>query len=81
MEHAFLSHVVARYTSDEKEIFYADYRKTPRNAPSGQVFEDMGFAATGLVAGVSKLEVRRDSISPPDGLLQIVEDTQVEIQN
>ncbi len=81
VEHAFLSYVVAKYTSEGKESFYADYRKTPRNAPSGQVFEDMGFTETGIVDGVSKLEVRSSSVAPPDGVLQIVEDAQVEMQD
>jgi hypothetical protein len=71
--------VVAKYTSEEKPPFYADYRKTPRNAPSGQVFEDMGFTEAGIVDGVSKLEVQRGSVAPPDGILQILEDTQVEM--
>jgi FkbH-like protein len=80
VEHAFLSYVLAKYTSEGKESFYADYRKTPRNAPSGQVFEDVGFTETAIVNGVSKLEVRSSSVAPPDGVLQIVEDAQVQMQ-
>jgi len=79
VEHAFLSFLVAKYTSDKNEAFYADYRKTPRNAPSGQVFEDMGFKETTIIDGVSKLLVQRSTVAPADGVLQILEDARVEM--
>ncbi len=80
VEHAFLSFVVTKYTSEVKQSFYADYRKTSRNAPSGQVFEDMRFQETGIVDGVSKLVVQRSTVAPPDGVLEIIEQAQIEIE-
>ncbi len=38
VEHAFLASVIRRYIAETGKDFYANYRKTPRNAPSGQVF-------------------------------------------
>lgn len=78
VEHAFLSHLIEKYTAEGSENFYADYRKTPRNAPSGQVFEDMGFQETDTVDGVSKLAVNRSSATPSDKVIQIFESEEVE---
>jgi FkbH-like protein len=77
VEHAFLSYAIEKYAARGHGYFYADYRKTPRNAPSGQVFEDMGFKEKAVVDGVSQLVVERTSAAPADGIIQIVEDAKV----
>ncbi len=43
VEHAFLAHLLKKYTRDGARDFLANYRKTPRNAPSGQVFADLNM--------------------------------------
>ena len=43
VEHAFLAHVIRRYIGETGKNFYANYRKTPRNAPSGRVFADLAM--------------------------------------
>ena len=47
MEHALLSFILQRYRQPAVRDVYANYRKTPRNAPSGRVFEDVGFETAG----------------------------------
>jgi FkbH-like protein len=74
VEHAFLAHIIDKYTSSDQPNFFANYKKTPRNAPSGRVFEDMGFRESALVDGVSFLTVTRETLPSDDRVIQIVED-------
>lgn len=71
VEHAFLGHVVAKHTSPEHPTFYANYRKTPRNEPSGKVFSDMGFSETEVVDGVTKLKIIKDRLSSDDHIIHV----------
>ncbi|HEV3483137.1 MAG TPA: HAD-IIIC family phosphatase [Candidatus Acidoferrales bacterium] len=73
VEHAFLSHIIRKYTSDLRPNFHANYRKTPRNAPSGKAFEDIGFIERECVDGVSRLVVSRQKLALEDGIIKIVE--------
>jgi len=73
VEHAFLARMVRKYTTAERPKFHANYRETPRNAPSGKVFKDMGFEETGHLDGVTLLAVSRDVIGPDDGIIQVIE--------
>jgi FkbH-like protein len=73
VEHAVLSHLVAKYTNDANPEFYANYRKTSRNEPSGGVFEDMGFRETGNIDGVSQLVVTNSTVAPDDEVIRIIE--------
>src|SRR5208282_1794013 len=43
VEHAFLAWLIRKYIDETGNDFYADYRMTPRNAPSGKVFADLGI--------------------------------------
>ena len=43
VEHAFLRYLFGRYMDAPGRDFWANYRKTTRNAPSGQVFADLGM--------------------------------------
>src|SRR5262249_17386603 len=38
VEHAILTFLLKRYISDSHRDFFANYRKTPKNAPGGRVF-------------------------------------------
>jgi len=71
VEHAFLSHVLRKYMAASGQDFWADYRKTPRNAPSGKVFADLGFEEVDLANGVTSLVFRHSRTVPEDGIIQI----------
>lgn len=72
VEHAFLVFLLKKYLADGKD-FRADYRKTPRNAPSGKVFQDIGMDETGEEAGVTLLVFPHDRAIPDDGIIPITE--------
>jgi predicted enzyme involved in methoxymalonyl-ACP biosynthesis len=63
VEHAVLSHLVAKYTTDANPEFCANYRRTPRNEPSGRVFDDIGFRESGNIDGVSRLVVSKSTVA------------------
>ena len=71
VEHAFLSYVIRRYVSETSRDFWADYRKTPRNAPSGRVFADLGMEEVEGRDGVTCLVFRKDRQVPDDGIVTI----------
>jgi FkbH-like protein len=77
VEHAFLTYVMRKFVAETGGDFYANYRKTPRNAPSGKVFEDMGMEEVGVKDGVSSLVFRRGREVPDDGVIEIVVQEQV----
>jgi FkbH-like protein len=72
VEHAFLAFLMRKYIAETGRDFHADYRKTPRNAPSGQVFADMGMEELENRDGVLRLCFRRDSEVPDDGVIRIL---------
>jgi FkbH-like protein len=71
VEHAFLSWVIRRYIAESTKGFYANYRKTPRNVPSGRVFEDLGMEEEAVNDGVSSHVFRKDQHIPDDGVIRI----------
>jgi FkbH-like protein len=73
VEHAFLKYVIAKYIIYTNRDFHANYRKTPRNEPSGQVFGDLGMQEIEVVDGVTFLIFPRDRQIPDDGIIQIRE--------
>lgn len=72
VEHAFLGYAIRHYVSEFGKDFYADYRKTPRNAPSGRVFDDLGMIETGSEDGVSTLMFSKDRHIPDDGIVEVI---------
>jgi len=72
VEHAFLGHVMRNYVRKSDKDFCANYRKTPRNAPSGKVFADLGMEEVGVSDGVTSLVFRKDKEVPDDGVIRIV---------
>jgi FkbH-like protein len=72
VEHAFLAGVIRRYIAETGKDFYANYRKTPRNAPSGRVFADLAMEETETRDGVLSLRFRRDREVPEDGVIDVV---------
>ena len=73
VEHAFLAHLLRKYTQGVGREFWANYRKTPRNAPSGQVFADLGMKEARERGGVTELVFRKGQVILDDGIIRIVE--------
>ena len=73
VEHAFLTHLLKKYAEEGSNGFWANYRKTPRNAPSGQVFADLGLEEAGERDGVTELVFRKGRQILDDGIIRIVE--------
>jgi FkbH-like protein len=71
VEHAFLSHIIRNCIQESGKDFFADYRKTPRNAPSGKVFADLGMEEVGLTDGVTSLVFPKNKEVPEDGVITI----------
>jgi FkbH-like protein len=72
VEHAFLGHIIQKYIAETGRDFFANYRKTPRNAPSGKVFADLGLEEIGAADGVTSLVFDRSKDVPDDGVIGIV---------
>ncbi len=75
VEHAFLAHIIHKYLSNDKSTFYANYRRTDRNEPSGRVFADLGFEESGISDGVSLLSITRNAVTSDDGIIHIVDNS------
>ena len=71
VEHAFLAYLIRKYVAQTGKDFWANYRKTPRNAPSGQVFSDLGMEESENQGGVSRLVFLKDRVLPDDGVVKI----------
>lgn len=72
VEHAFLAHILKTYIAQSGKDFYANYRKTPKNAPSGKVFADLGMQELDVCDGVTSLMFAKNQDVPDDGVIQIV---------
>ena len=71
VEHAFLSYVIRNCIRDSGKDFFANYRKTPRNAPSGKVFAEIGMEEVEVLDGVTSLVFRRDKEIPDDRVITV----------
>jgi FkbH-like protein len=72
VEHAFLACVIHRYIAETGKDFYANYRRTPRNAPSGEVFHDLSMEEMETRDGVQSLRFRKGREVPEDGVIEVV---------
>lgn len=77
VEHAFLGYIVRYYAKQSGKDFWANYRKTPRNAPSGKVFADLGMEEVGVSDGLTSLVLRKNLELPDDGVIKIVQEDPV----
>jgi FkbH-like protein len=73
VEHAFLSYLLKRFVELESRNFFANYRRTAKNAPSGKVFEEMGFEQVDEADGLSSLVFREGRAVPDDGIVRVQE--------
>jgi FkbH-like protein len=72
VEHALLTYLLNRYRDGRPVDVFANYRKTPRNAPSGKVFDDVGFQAEAEHDGVTSLVFPKDRPVPDDGIVSVI---------
>ena len=72
VEHAFLAYILRKYIADSGRDFHADYRETPRNAPSGRVFSDVGMDSIGVNDGVTNLIFHKEKAVPDDQVVRVV---------
>jgi FkbH-like protein len=73
VEHAFLAWLVRKYMAETNKDFYANYRKTPRNAASGKVFADLGMEELEEREGVLSLRFAAGRELPDDRVIEITE--------
>jgi FkbH-like protein len=73
VEHAVLSSILKRYVEAENRDLFSNYRKTPKNAPSGKVFADLGFQEVGETGGITSLSFEAGTPVPDDGIIEVVE--------
>ena len=71
VEHAFLAWAIRKYMNETQKDFWATYRKTDKNAPSGKVFPEIGMHEVEVVDGVSRLVFRKGQPIPEDGIVVI----------
>ena len=71
VEHTLLRSMIAKYSKETGKDFYANYRKTQRNLPSGRVFEDLGLIETGETGGVTQLVFPHGRELPDDGIVDL----------
>ena len=73
VEHAVLTHLLAKYREQSGGLFFASYRKTPRNAFSGQVFSDIGMRELETVDGVTSLVFDAEKEVPKQEIIHLLE--------
>jgi FkbH-like protein len=71
VEHAFLAWLIRKYISESNQDFYANYRKTPRNAASGRVFADLAMEEIESRDGVLSLRFPANREIPEEGVIDI----------
>ena len=74
VEHAFLTHALRTLIGETGRDVRARYRKTPRNAPSGKVFDDFGFTLLEERDGASILRFDRQAEILDDRIVAVVAD-------
>jgi FkbH-like protein len=72
IEHAFLGHLIRKCIRESGKDFFANYRKTPRNAASSKVFSDLGMEEVEESEGVKSLVFRRNKQLVDDGIVRVV---------
>jgi FkbH-like protein len=74
VEHAFLATIIRRYIEGTGKDFYANYQKTPRNAPSGKVFDDLAMEHVETRDGVLSLRFPKNREVPDEGVMEVLLD-------
>ena len=71
VEHAVVRFLLKRFASGHKKNFYANYRRTTRNAAAGRVFDDIGFEALEESEGILSLVFNREHALAEDEIVTI----------
>lgn len=71
VEHGFLAWLLRNYLEGQDRDFLANYRKTPKNEPSGAVFRELGFDEVGIKEGVTSLRFKRNQKIPDEAIIEI----------
>jgi predicted enzyme involved in methoxymalonyl-ACP biosynthesis len=71
VEHAVLSFLLKRFVSKRRLDFYANYRRTSKNAPAGKVFDELGFQTVEENEGVVSFVFRNGLDIPDDQIAEI----------
>lgn len=71
VEHEFLAWLILEHRKRQDRDFLANFRKTPRNAPSGAVFRELGFEEVGEESGVTSLRFGRHSKIERESIVEI----------
>jgi FkbH-like protein len=71
VEHAVLSFLLKRFVSDKRQDLHANYRRTPKNAPGGKVFEEVGFKQIAEEGGLLSLVFRQGGEILDDQIIEI----------
>jgi FkbH-like protein len=72
VEHAFLAQAIRKYMAETGNDFFANYRKTARNAPSGRVFSDLSMEEAEEKDGVLLLRFPKEREIPDDGVIEVI---------
>jgi FkbH-like protein len=72
VEHAVLGYLIREFHAGGAHEFHANYRRTAKNAPGGQVFHEIGFEVVAETDGVSSLLFPIGRSVPQDGVIEIV---------
>lgn len=72
VEHAVLTFLLRRFVSTQSRDFHANFRRTPRNAAAGRVFEEMGFEVVRERDGVTSFVFRHGQSIPDDRIVAIL---------
>ena len=72
VEHAVLSFLLNRFVHALNQDFYVNYRRTAKNAPSGKVFDELGFETAGEDGETTSLVFRRGREIPDDAIVTVV---------
>lgn len=72
IEHEFLGHILDKYGRGGQRDFFANYRKTSKNAQAGKVFEEIGFEEVRQEEGVVLLKFASGQTVHHEGIVRIV---------
>jgi FkbH-like protein len=73
VEHAFLTHIIRTYAANSDRQFLANYRRTSRNGPAGQVFAEIGMKELSESDGVAVWSFPKGQVPSEEGIVTINE--------
>lgn len=74
VEHAFLAYLLDKYSLPERRDFFANYRKTEKNAKPGKMFEEIGFECIDERDGLLSLKYSKSRAIPKENIIHIHND-------